>query len=290
MSRGRTALVSLATAVVFAVTVAASTAAPGYAPQQFSAYAACEKSAGKSDRFCFAGVKPAAILRAFARERVHYRVCLRGSGKPECKEKTTRSKGSRSRIRFGKQGKGKYRLIWFVNGRKVERDRLLVHKRAVFHVGDSLGVGTKPYLPDALNDWKVSQSVKVGRHGFEAISILRNRDSLPGAVVMSIGGNDDPNNVSGFRETVAKTMQIAGPNRCVVWPNHFSTKPVNGGTFDGYNRVLEDFEEHNRNFRIVNWAAIARGHPGWMASDGIHVNATGYQARARAIATQVRKC
>ena len=258
--------------------------------KRFAAYVACEKTAGKGDRFCFAAARPTAVLRAFARERVAYRVCLRGGGKPSCKEKTTRDRGSRSRIRFGKQGKGKYRLIWFVNGRKVDRERLIVHKRAVFHVGDSLGVGTKPYLPPALNDWKVDQSVKVGRHAFEAISILRNRSSLPGAIVLSIGGNDDPSNVGGFRENVRKVVSIAGPNRCVVWPNHFSTKPVNGGTFGGYNRVLRDFEQRNRNFRIVNWAAIASAHPGWMAPDGVHVNATGYQARARAIAKQVRNC
>jgi hypothetical protein len=265
-------------------------ATPDRAAKPFSTYAACKKSSGKADRFCFAGVKPAAILEANRRSGVRYRVCLRGGGKPACKEKTTRREGKRSRIRFGKQGKGTYYLIWFVNGRKVDRDRLIVHKRAVFHVGDSLGVGTEPYLPRALNDWKVDQSVKVARHGFEAISILRNRGGLPGAIVMSIGGNDDPNNVGGFRDTVAKTVQIAGPNRCVVWPNHYSTKPVNGGTFGGYNEVLDDFEDANRNFHIVNWAGIARAHPAWMAPDGIHVNATGYQARARAIAAKVRDC
>ncbi len=286
----RVAVGGLATTVALALAAVPSGAAPQYAPQKFKTYVACEKDSKKADRFCFAGSKPTAILRAFDRERVHYRVCLRGGGKPKCKEKTTRRTGAPSRIRFVKKGKGKYRAIWFVNGRKLEKDRLVVHKRAVFHVGDSLGVGTKPYLPQALNDWKVDQSVKVARHGFEAISILRNRSSLPGAIVMSIGGNDDPNNVGGFRETVSKAVSIAGPNRCVVWPNHYSTKPVNGGTFGGYNEVLQDFEQDHRNFRIVNWAAIARAHPGWMAPDGIHVNATGYQARARAIAAKVRNC
>jgi hypothetical protein len=290
MSRARVGIGVLVVVAALAVAAVPGGAMPERAAKTFSTYAACEKSSKKADRFCFAGVKPAAILRANRRDGVHYRVCLRGGGKPKCKEKTTRREGKLSRIRFGKQSKGKYYFVWFVNGRKVDRDGLLVHKRAVFHVGDSLGVGTEPYLPQALNDWKVEQSVKVARHGFEAVSILRNRGGLPGAIVMSIGGNDDPNNVGGFRDTVAKTVQIAGPNRCVVWPNHFATKEVNGGNFEGYNNVLADFEKRNRNFRIVNWVAIARAHPGWMAPDGIHVNATGYQARARAIAKQVRNC
>jgi hypothetical protein len=286
--RGLLAIVALALLGVLAMASAGAARQAG--AKHFSAYVACERGAGKPDRFCFASARPVAVLEALERDGVRYRVCLRGGGKPKCREKTTRRKGSRSQVRFGKQGKGKYHMVWFVNGRKVDRDGLIVHKRAVFMVGDSLGVGTEPYLPHALSDWKVDQSVKVARHGFEAISILRNRGSLPGAIVMSIGGNDDPNNVGGFRETVRKTVAIAGPNRCIVWPNHYSTKPINGGTFDGYNRVLQDFERNNSNFRIVNWAAIARAHPGWMASDGIHVNATGYQARARAIAAQVRKC
>ena len=286
----RVGIGGFALVVALAVTAVPGTAAPQLRAKPFTTFPACKKSSEQPDRFCFAGVRPVAVLEANRRDRVRYRVCLRGGGKPKCKEKTTRQEGKLSRVRFGRQGKGKYDFVWFVNGRKVSRDGLKVHKRAVFHVGDSLGVGTEPYLPQALNDWKVDQSVKVARHGFEAISILRKRGHLPGVIVMSIGGNDDPNNVSGFRNTVAKTVRIAGPRRCVVWPNHFATKEVNGGTFDGYNAVLEDFEDRNRNFRVVNWAAIARAHPGWMAPDGMHVNAAGYQARARAIAAQVRNC
>lgn len=267
-----------------------SAAQPERAAKGILSYAACKKSAKQGTPFCFAGSRPVAFLRAYNRERLEYRVCLRGGGKPVCKRAKTTGLGRLSRVRFGKQSKGKYYLVWFANGRKVNRDRLIVHKRSVFVVGDSLGVGTEPFLPKKLKDWKVSQSVKVGRHGFEAISILRNRGSLPGAIVMSIGGNDDPNNVNGFRSIVAKTMQIAGPTRCVVWPNHYATKPVNGGNFDGYNRVLEEFEKKYRNFQIMNWAKIARAHPGWMAGDGIHVNATGYEARAAAIAETVRSC
>ena len=31
-------------------------------------------------------------------------------------------------------------------------------------------------------------------------------------------------------------------------------------------------------------------NPGWLAGDHVHVNATGYQARAAAIAKQVKRC
>jgi lysophospholipase L1-like esterase len=31
-------------------------------------------------------------------------------------------------------------------------------------------------------------------------------------------------------------------------------------------------------------------HPEWLAGDGVHVNATGYQARAKAYAEKIRAC
>jgi lysophospholipase L1-like esterase len=132
--------------------------------------------------------------------------------------------------------------------------------------------------------------VKVARHAPEAISILRRRNGLPGVVVMAIGGNDDPHNVGAFRDAVQATRRIAGPTRCVVWPNHYSRRPVAGTTFDGFNAVLDEFDKRYRNFRVVNRAAVVRRHPGWLAPDGLHVNATGYRARARAIAAQVKRC
>jgi lysophospholipase L1-like esterase len=35
---------------------------------------------------------------------------------------------------------------------------------------------------------------------------------------------------------------------------------------------------------------MARRHPYWFGSDGVHPDATGYQARARALARNVRRC
>jgi lysophospholipase L1-like esterase len=54
--------------------------------------------------------------------------------------------------------------------------------------------------------------------------------------------------------------------------------------------VLIDLAKHNRNLRIVDWTGLVARNRGWLAGDGVHVNATGYQARAHAIARQVEKC
>ena len=91
--------------------------------------------------------------------------------------------------------------------------------RAVFVVGDSLGEGTKPYVPGALPGWQVSQSVATSRFVPEGVSIVRSRGGLPGAVVFALGTNDDPHNVPGFRNAIETVLSIAGKTRCVVVPN-----------------------------------------------------------------------
>jgi lysophospholipase L1-like esterase len=41
---------------------------------------------------------------------------------------------------------------------------------------------------------------------------------------------------------------------------------------------------------VVNWARLVRDNPHWLAGDGVHVSAEGYQVRARAVARSVRRC
>src|SRR5215208_5194860 len=86
--------------------------------------------------------------------------------------------------------------------------------------GDSLAVGTKPYLPQELRRWKVTQSASVSRHAFEGADVMRGYGrSLPRVIHVSLGTNDDPNQVDGFRAAIREVMDVAGPHRCVVWTN-----------------------------------------------------------------------
>ena len=174
-------------------------------------------------------------------------------------------------------------------GASVGRDKLVIRERAVFAVGDSLGEGTKPYLPGALPGWRVSQSVSVSRFLPQGVSIVRNRGGLPAVVVFALGTNDDPHNVSGFRSAVESVLGIAGKTRCVVVPN-IVRPPVGGASYAGFNCALRELAGRHDNLRIVDWVSLVNANRGWLAGDGVHVNATGYQARARAIAQQVERC
>jgi hypothetical protein len=156
--------------------------------------------------------------------------------------------------------------------------------------GDSLAVGTKPYLPQELRRWKVTQSVSVSRHAFEGADVMRAYGrSLPRVIHVSLGTNDDPNQVDGFRAAVREVMEVAGPQRCVVWTN-IVRPPVAGASYAGYNRALAVESRPRENLRVVNWARMVHANPHWLASDGVHVNAEGYAARAKAVAESVRRC
>lgn len=282
-------MIALTAALAYAASSAPAPAgAAGAKP--FKSYVSCRSGGEGGDRFCFKGDRPAAVLRAFGRARVTYDLCLRRpSGRRECRERTTGRAGRPARVRVEIGGTGRYRLVWFVAGRAVDRDALVVRQRAVFVNGDSLGEGTRPYLPRQLSDWRVSQSVSISRHAPEGVGVLRRRDSLPGAIVVSLGTNDDPRAVDAFRRAVEATLEVAGKTRCVVWAN-IVRPPVGGVGYGALNGVLAEQARRHSTLRIVDWVGLVARNRGWLASDGVHVSAAGYQARARAIAAQVRHC
>jgi hypothetical protein len=156
--------------------------------------------------------------------------------------------------------------------------------------GDSLAVGTKPYLPQELRGWKVTQSASVSRHAFEGADVMRAYGrALPRVIHVSLGTNDDPNQVDAFRAAIRDVMEVAGPHRCVVWTN-IVRPAVAGASYAGYNRALAVESRPRQNLRVVNWARMVHQHPEWLSGDGVHVNVDGYKARAKAVAESVRRC
>jgi hypothetical protein len=156
--------------------------------------------------------------------------------------------------------------------------------------GDSLAVGTKPYLPRELRGWRVVQSVAVSRHASEGAAVMRAyHHSLPRVIHVSLGTNDDPRAVPSFRAAVRAVLDAAGPRRCVVWTN-IVRPPVAGASYAGYNHALAEESRSHHKLHVVNWARMVRQNPHWLAEDGVHVSADGYQARAHAIARAVRRC
>jgi hypothetical protein len=160
----------------------------------------------------------------------------------------------------------------------------------LFVDGDSLAVGTRPHIRRELRGWKVTHSVAVGRQTSEGVAVLRSLGpSLPAVIHVSLGTNDDPRNVSRFRAAIGAVLNIAGPNRCVVWTN-IVRPPVAGVGYDRYNRALARESRPEERLRVVNWVRLVRENPHWLRRDGVHATAEGYRQRARVVARSVRRC
>ena len=214
------------------------------------------------------------------RARVRYRLCFRKAGdRQHCHDRHTRKPGQLSRTRFDVDGAGKYKLAWFANGRAVDRDKLVVRERAVFSVGDSLGEGTKPYLPGALPGWKVSQSVSTSRFLPEGVSIVRNRGGLPAVIVFALGTNDDPHNVEpAFATRSSRCSRSPARPAASSSPTSSARRSAAPATPASTARWTTS-PSTTDNLRVADWAGLVARNRGWLAGDGSHVNATGYQAR-----------
>jgi hypothetical protein len=162
--------------------------------------------------------------------------------------------------------------------------------RTVLDVGDSLSVGTGPYLRKRLPGYRIEEIHDIGLHAYDVAAIVAaRRASLPSVMVISAGTNDDPRIVSTFIRSVSRVLEAAGPGRCVVWPS-IVRPPAVGATYAGLNRALAIADARHTNLVVVDWVRIVSRHPSWLGTDGVHVTVTGYRARAAAIAAAVTRC
>jgi lysophospholipase L1-like esterase len=159
--------------------------------------------------------------------------------------------------------------------------------RTVLDLGDSLSVGTDPYLRKQLRGYRIDRLYDVGLHAYDAATIVDRTRSLPNVLVVSAGTNDDPRIVSTFWRAVSAIVRAAGSDRCVVWPT-IARPPAAGASYEGMNRALARIAARHSNLVLVDWRKMVRRHPGWLSRDGVHVSVAGYRARAAAIAAAVK--
>jgi lysophospholipase L1-like esterase len=164
--------------------------------------------------------------------------------------------------------------------------------RTLYVDGDSLSVGTGWYLSSHLRGWTLRGTVAVSRHASEGVAavVQRAREGLlERVVVVDLGTNDDPSAVSSFRGYVLDVLRAAGPSRCVIWSS-INRPPYNGISYDGYNAALRSLDARYGNLHVFDWARLARSHPEWFGSDGVHPTSAGYRARASGLAWLIKHC
>jgi lysophospholipase L1-like esterase len=157
-------------------------------------------------------------------------------------------------------------------------------RRRVFVIGDSLTLGTEPWLAAALHreGWSLTGvDARVGRPVPEGLSILRRRaHRLPSTVVIALGTNDlgaPPAAVAGWLRTARR---IVGPRR-LVWVNlclDASVQPQ----FRGFRHINASLDELAPRFgvQIAHWCSFASQHGITPGPDGIHYTPAAYRLRA----------
>ncbi len=159
---------------------------------------------------------------------------------------------------------------------------------SVLYVGDSLGVGTSPYLREQLDGVAVSVDAKIGRPSSVGVEVL-GATIAPGheVVIFDLGTNDDPADPDGLAADLEAAREIAG-DRCLVVAT-LNRPPLNGVPIDGLNRAVTSFASRAPNVELVDWHAAVADDPG-MLIDGVHADADGYALRASLFADAIGSC
>jgi lysophospholipase L1-like esterase len=160
---------------------------------------------------------------------------------------------------------------------------------AVLVVGDSLEVGTGPYLRRELAGSPVTVDAATGRPSTEGVRVLARRlRPEHRVVVFDLGVNDDPAQPGTLATDLAAARRLAG-RRCLVVAT-FQRPPLNGVTVDGLNRAVESFATGAPGVQLVDWQSAVKSDPGLLNPDHLHPKPAGYALRARLVAEGVRAC
>lgn len=154
----------------------------------------------------------------------------------------------------------------------------------VFVVGDSLTVGTEPWLRAALHrrGWSLAGvDARVGRPVAEGLRILRAHAArLPRTVLIALGTNDlgaPPAAVAGWLRAARTALggrRIVWVDLCLADRYDPRLKP-----FRAIDAALATYAPRYR-VEVADWCAYATAHGISPGPDGIHYLPAGYRQRA----------
>lgn len=155
-------------------------------------------------------------------------------------------------------------------------------------VGDSLAVGTRPFLDPLVPGFALRWDVRNGRTTPEGMRALRAllRTVEPRAVVVSLGSNDGPS-AERFQDRLRRILARIPDEACIVWPS--IVRPSRKGDEAGLNRVLRKWERRDDRLVVLDWGrAVETGRVS--LRDGLHPDERGYRSRSRMIAEALDDC
>jgi len=157
---------------------------------------------------------------------------------------------------------------------------------AVLVVGDSLELGSAPYLRQALPGVSLDIDARTGRPSREGVSVLAEKlRPEHGTIVFPLGTNDI--SPDGLAANLAAVRQLAG-GRCIVVAT-ITRPPLQGSTAASLNRVVEAFAAQS-GAQVADWRSAAHSIPGVLGSDRTHPTAPGRVLRANVLADAIQSC
>jgi hypothetical protein len=158
----------------------------------------------------------------------------------------------------------------------------------VLVIGDSLEVGSGPYLRESLPGTTFEIDAERGRGSGQGALVLADRlGPEHDVVVFPLGTNDSPSNPAGLAASLATAGQLAG-DRCLVVAT-LARPPLRGVTVAGMNRVVEEFAADS-GAQVTDWAAVVSALPSLLTTDQVHATGGGYQLRAGLLAEAIQGC
>jgi hypothetical protein len=159
----------------------------------------------------------------------------------------------------------------------------------VLVIGDSLEVGTGPYLRQELADVQVTVDARESRPSGDGLTVLRSRLSPEHSVVVfDLGVNDDPAQPDTLAADLA-AARAAVADRCLVVAT-LTRPPYRGVSIEGLNGAITEFVASSPPAELADWRSAALSTPGALQPDGVHGTPAGYALRAQVVAEAVYAC
>jgi hypothetical protein len=156
----------------------------------------------------------------------------------------------------------------------------------VLVVGDSLEVGSAPYLRQALPGIPLEVDAERSRSSSAGLRVLAT-ELRPDheAIVFALGTNDL--SAATLASNLAAAQALAG-GRCLVVAT-IARPSQRGSSTAELNRAVEDFASRS-GAQVMDWRSAALSTPGALGRDRIHATGQGYALRGSLLAEAVQGC
>ena len=141
----------------------------------------------------------------------------------------------------------------------------------ILYVGDSLAVGTSPYLYSTPAGRTLDVDAEIGRTSTEGLSVLRAKlRPEHDVVIFDLGTNDwSPQTLT---RNLSRARKLTGRRLMIVLTMN---KPGVGP----FNRAVRAFANSTDDVALIPWHSMAAKRH-LLGGDGIHASASGYRRRA----------